>query len=158
MQNTSRTNFKDTFEKLRIEESRVMSEITTRIKTQTERDSLRHEFERLKERETQQGSEIQKLKHNEREVKLALDERIEQIDQMDHELNLNRNKVSQLTKSSNDNKRDIDSLKKEASLYSEFKNIDMEELKMIQQTNQKMSANMERFLNRMDASNVQNNL
>lgn len=127
-----------------------MEQITLRIKCQTERDSLRMDFERLKEKESNQSNEIQKLKHAEREMKLASDEKTEQIDTMEHELNLNRNKVKQLQEEAKNNARAINELKKEANLYSEFKNIDMEELKMIYQTNMKMSNNMERFLSKME--------
>lgn len=127
-----------------------MAEITNRIKMQTERDSLSMDFVKLKEKETQQSIEIQKLKHDEREVKLSLDEKVETIDTMERELTNNRNNVAKLSQVSKDQRMEIDALKKEASIYSEFKNIDMEELKMIYQTNVKMSSNMERFLNRMD--------
>jgi len=127
-----------------------MAEITNRIKMSTERDSLSHDFVKLKERETQQSIEIQKLKHDEREVKLSHDEKVETIDTMERELTVNRNNVTKLTNLSKDQRMEIEALKKEAGIYSEFKNIDMEELKMIYQTNMKMSSNMERFLNRMD--------
>lgn len=132
-----------------------MAEITNRIKMSTERDSLSHDFIKLKEKETQQAIEVQKLKHDEREVKLSHDEKVETTDTMERELTHNRNKVTQLTNMSKDQRMEIEALKKEASIYSEFKNIDMEELKMIYQTNMKMSSNMERFLNRMDNSSYQ---
>lgn len=114
--NTERKQYKNFFEKGRIEEEKLMAEITKRIKSQTERDSLRMDFERLKEREQQQALEIQKLKHSEREVKLASDEKAEQIDSMEHELNLNRNKVKSLTEDRNSNTREINNFRKEASL------------------------------------------
>lgn len=93
-----------------------MAEITERIKMSTERESLSMDFIKLKEKETQQSVEIQKLRHDEREMKLALDEKVEQIDSMEHELSMNKNKVSQLTKLSKEEKQEIDALKKEASL------------------------------------------
>lgn len=115
-QNTERKQYKNYFEKGRIEEGKHMEQITKRIKCQTERDSLRMDFERLKEKEQNQAAEIQKLKHAEREVKLASDEKAEQIDTMEHELNLNRNKVKQLHEESKNSQRLISDLKKEASL------------------------------------------
>jgi hypothetical protein len=46
------------------------------------RDELRHQYERLRAIEEEKTGELQKIKHNLRESKLSLDEKIVEFDQI----------------------------------------------------------------------------
>jgi hypothetical protein len=51
------------------------------------RDELRHQYERLRAIEEEKTGELQKIKHNLRESKLSLDEKIVEFDQITYSYN-----------------------------------------------------------------------
>lgn len=124
-------NLKEAKEKLKLDETKTMAEITERIKISTERDELRHQFKRLKDIEEEQDAEIQRRKQNYNDLNRSVNEKDEKIQDNLKEFEDKKARAIYLMEETMVQKTEIDALKKECGLYRDLKNIDIEEIRQM---------------------------
>lgn len=143
---------KECKEKLKLEETKTNSEITEKIKISTEKDELQHQYNRLNAIVVEQDEEIKQRTQNFKQIKKEVEDKEQYIEDIRKDHEFNREKMVKLTEETMVQQKEIEALKKECGLYRDLKNIDIEEMKQMHVTNQKMTSNIEKFMNKIDSA------